>query len=114
MTMRQSRARLSDARVWGGLALLAVSALVGAVLLGRGEDTVVVLQATRDLSVGSAPQDLEPVAIPSSLATGYLTAADEVTGVLRWPVTAGELVPRSALAPANPRPERGVTVAVDP
>jgi hypothetical protein len=114
VTMRQSRARLSDARVWGGLALLAVSALVGAVLLGRGEDTVVVLQATRDLSVGSAPQDLEPVAIPSSLATGYLTAADEVTGVLRWPVTAGELVPRSALAPANPRPERGVTVAVDP
>lgn len=114
VTTRQSRARLSDARVWGGFVLLAASALIGAVVLGRSESTVLVLQATRDLSVGSVPDSLEPVAVPASLAAQYLAVTDDVIGELRWPVAAGELLPRSVLAPAEPRPERGVSVAVDP
>ena len=111
---RQSRARLNDGRVWGALALVIVSAVLGAALLGRGDDTVLVLRAQRDLSVGSAPRDLASVAVPRAIADGYVSATDDLRGELRAPIAAGELVPRSALMPASSSSLRTVTVPVDP
>ena len=77
---RQSRARLSDARVWGGATLLVLSALAGALLLGRSGDEVAVLQATRDLSIGSVPVDLQPVLVPRAIADSYVAADAIVDG----------------------------------
>lgn len=111
---RQSRARLTDARVWGGLVLLAVAAILGAALLGRGSETVLVLQAGRDLSVGSQPHDAVPVAVPVDVAGAYLAADDAVDGRLRWPVAAGELIPRAALSVPAAYATRGVTVPIEP
>ncbi|MFY9232352.1 MAG: hypothetical protein WAO50_10640 [Candidatus Nanopelagicales bacterium] len=111
---RQSRARLSDARVWGGATLLVLSALAGALLLGRSGDEVAVLQATRDLSIGSVPVDLQPVLVPRAIADSYVAADSIVDGQVRWPISAGELLPRGVLANAAPTPTRGVTLALDP
>jgi len=111
---RQGRARVSDARLWGGVLLLVVATSAGAVLLGRGVDTVLVLQADRDLSTGATLDSTSSIAVPVWLADGYVTASDDVDGRLRWPVSAGELVPRSAVVQQDEAPMRGVTVEVDP
>ena len=111
---RQSRARLSDARVWGGATLLVLSALAGALLLGRSGDEVAVLQATRDLSIGSVPVDLQPVLVPRAIADSYVAADSIVDGQVRWPISAGELLPRGVLSNSAPTPKRGVTLALDP
>jgi hypothetical protein len=111
--MRQSRARVTDVRVWGGLILLVVAAVLGAVLLGRGSETVLVLQAGRDLSVGSVPLDVVPVAVPADLAAAYLPAGEPVDGRLRWPVAVGELIPRSAVTVPVMESTRSVTVSVE-
>lgn len=111
---RQTRARMLDVRVWGALLLLLVAAVLGAALLGRGSTTVPVLQAGRDLSVGSSPVGGVPVHVPADLAGAYLSADDPLDGRLRWPVAAGELIPRSALGTPAAEATRTVTVAVDP
>lgn len=115
VAVRQHVARVIDVRLLAGLALVAVSAVAGAMLLGRDQDTVTVWRATRDLSIGSALLDAEPVAIPrSSVSDQYLGPADGEVGTLARPVSAGELVPRSAVAAGAQRPLRQVTVPVDP
>lgn len=113
-TSRQVRARWSDVRVWAGVGLLTVSAVGGAAVLGRQADEVLVLQASRDLAVGSTVQDTATVAVPRDLADDYVTSSQDVTGVLRWPIEAGELIPVSAVAPVAGETLRGVTVAVEP
>jgi hypothetical protein len=50
--------------------------------------------------------------MPRDAAQPYLD--QPIDGVLRWPVLAGELVPRSAVATSPPEPTRAVTVPVDP
>ncbi|MHB1164798.1 MAG: CpaB family protein [Candidatus Nanopelagicales bacterium] len=109
---RIGRARWGDVRLWLGLLLVAASMLVGARLMAAGDDTVTVLRATRDLSVGARLDGLVPVRLPRDAAQPYL--GQPVDGVLRWPVLAGELVPRSAVATSPPEPTRQVTVPVDP
>jgi len=111
---RQSRARVLDVRVWGGLLLLLVAAVLGAALLGRESATVLVLQAGRDLSVGSRPVDTVAVAVPADLASAYVPAGEPVEGRLRWPVVAGELIPLSALAAPVASTTRTVSVSVEP
>lgn len=111
---RQSQARWSDVRVWAGVGLLAAAAVGGAAIVGGQADDVLVLQASRDLAVGSTVQDTVMVAVPRSLADDYLTAAPDAGVELRWPITAGELIPASALAPSPGASLRGVTVAVEP
>jgi len=87
------------------------------VLLGDRSEDVVVLRAVRPLSVGAGLADLQPVAVPAAIAAGYLRPGDVVGGTLRWPVAAGDLVPRAAVddhADARRSAGRSVTVPVDP
>ena len=112
---RLQRARIGDLRLWAGLALLVMSMAVGATLLSTGDDTVTVWRASRDLSAGSAPADLEPVAVSRSVAADRYVGSDvDAAGVLRWPVQAGELLPRAALTPSSAVAVREVTIPVDP
>lgn len=111
---RQGRARLTDVRIWAAAALLVAAAVVGAALLGRDGDTRLVMQASRSLSAGAVPSDLAAVPVPRSMADAYVAAGEEVTGLLRWPVAAGELVPRAAIAAPSAAPTRLVSVPVDP
>lgn len=111
---RQTRPRWSDARIWAAAGLLAVAAVLGGAVAGRGGDAVQVLAASRDLSAGSSAADLEPVAVPAAIADRYLSADAAVTGVLRWPIMAGELVPASALMDSVGESTRLVSIPVDP
>ena len=113
--VRQRRARIGDLRLWAGVALLVVSALAGFAWVGGGDDTVTVWRATRDLGVGAAATDLEPIGVaPGVAAAGYLGPSDDLSGRLRWPVAAGELLPAGSLAPPTAADLRRVTVPVDP
>lgn len=103
-----------DVRLWLGVALLAGSMLIGALVLGDRSDSVVVLRAARDLSVGAPVLDLVPVAVPAEVADGYLRPGDDRAGALRFPVSAGDLVPRAAIGPGLVASMRSVTVAVEP
>jgi len=113
--VRQRRARMGDLRLWAGVALLAVSATAGFVWAGGDADTVTVWRATRDLGAGAAAADLEAVQVAADVAAaGYLGPADDLAGRLRWPVAAGELLPRGSLAQPTAADMRRVTVPVDP
>lgn len=117
---RLRTAGLGDLRLWLGIALVVVAMIVGASVMTAGSDTVLVMRAGHDLSVGSVPVDLVPVAVNRTAAgdaylPGDLGSGDPTAGaVLVRPVRAGELVPRSALGPPVSEPMRQVTVPVDP
>lgn len=112
---RQSVARVRDLRLWAGVVLLALSVLAGALVLGDDDQSVTVWRATSDLSAGSRPTGLEATQIsPSVAGDRYVRPGDLVDGVLRWPVAAGELLPRGALGDPAREPTRRVTVPVDP
>lgn len=107
--------RRGDLRLWLGLALVVGSMFAGAHLMSRGAQTVTVWQAERDMSVGSAPQHLRPVTLAlGSVAEDYVLATERPAGQLRYPIQAGELIPRSALTLADSSPSRIVTIGVDP
>jgi hypothetical protein len=89
--------------------------VAGALVVGAGNDTVTVLRASHDLSVGAAPSGLLPVTMPRSAAGDAYVSGDLPAGsVLRWPVRAGDLLPKSAIAAPGSTPRRQVTVPVDP
>jgi hypothetical protein len=118
---RMSSPGPGDPRLWVGVGLLVVTTVAGARILGADDDAVTVWRATRDLSAGASAQalqpglDLEAVTVPRALAAGrYQAPGDDLAGDLRWPIAAGELVPRAALAAPDARPSRDVTVPVDP
>lgn len=113
--VRVSTARLTDLRLWAGALLLAASALAGWLLLGAGPDVVTVWRASADLAVGSAPRSLEAVEVPRAVAgESYARPGDRLDRVLRWPLAAGELLPRAALTDPTGVPTRRVTVPIDP
>ena len=106
--------RWRDLRLWVGLAIMVVAMFAGAFLLSRGEQTTTVWRASSDLSIGSVP-----MATPVTVALGeaqdqYLPAGEPLTGQLRWPVAAGDLIPRGALGYAPLLDARLVTLPVDP
>lgn len=113
--MRRFRtARIRDVRLWLGLSFIVVSMIVGAQILSAGQDTVQVWQTTRDLQAGAVPADLVPVWIDRDVARhAYVMATEPVTGTLRWPLTAGQLVPVSALTLDVDPDVRAVAVPVD-
>lgn len=112
---RQGTARYSDLRLWLGILLLVGSTSAGYLLLSRGEDTVTVWRATRDLAPGTPPTGLEQVEVSREVAgAGYARPGDVLEGRLRWPIATDGLLPLAALDTA-PRPDtRHVTVPVDP
>ena len=111
---RLRRAGIGDLRLWLGLVLVIGSVLLGARLLGAEDDTVLVLRATRDLAVGSPLGGLASVRVDRAAAgDGYLVEPP-ADGVLRWPIAAGELVPKSAVGEAFVEQVREVTIPVDP
>lgn len=111
---RQVSARWSDARLWAAVSLVILATVLGALLLGRGGDTSLVLRADRDLAAGAPLGAVTAVAVPRALAGGYVSADEAAQGVLKWPVAAGDLVPRAAITEDSAGPVRGVTIPVDP
>ena len=106
--------RWRDLRLWAGLVIIVLSMFAGAFLLSRGEETTTVWRASSDLSVGSIP-----VATPVTVSLGaaqdqYLLASEPLSGQLRWPVAAGDLIPRGALGFSPILDARLVTLPVDP
>jgi hypothetical protein len=117
--VRRHRARWRDPRLWGGAVLLAVSALGGARLLARGDDSVLVWTAAHDLTTGQTLHAGDLVESRVGFASGdersrYLAVAGTPPAgltILR-DVTAGELVARTMVSPdARPRPQ--LPLAVD-
>jgi len=112
---RQGRAALSDVRLWSGVVLLAVSAIVGGLLVGRAEGGTIVWRASHDLGAGAELTGLVPATVPDALAQGtYLASPQPPLGRLRWPVPAGALIPAAAVDGNSAVDARRVTVPVDP
>lgn len=110
-----------DPRLWVGVALVAASVLLGARVLAGADRTVAVWAAADDLPAGSSldPTDLEAAQVRFADAgdlDAYLPADQPLPDgvVLRRTVGPGELVPRSALGPADQADTVEVPVAVAP
>ena len=119
---RSHRPGWRNPRLLLGVVLVATSVLLGSRLLAAADDSVAVWAVARDLPSGAElhRSDLErrQVRFPDAdTADGYLAGADAppVEATLDRPVSAGELLPRSALA-QGARPhliELPVSVAAD-
>ena len=102
---RSRRPGWRNPRLMLGIVLVAGSVLLGARLLASADDSVGVWAVARDLPAGAAlaEADLEQrrVRFPDiTTADQYLAARDELPAgaTLNRPVSAGELLPRSAFA----------------
>ncbi len=99
---RATRPGWRDPRIIVGVLIVALSVLVGAALLGSGEDTVAVWSARKDLPAGArlTADVLQQRAVhfADSADRGHYFAGPAPTGqALSRPIGAGELVPRTAL-----------------
>jgi len=111
---QRSRRRWSDIRLWSGVAVLIVSMFLGARIVAGDEAGTPVWRTTSAVSVGGTPTQLEIAVIDDPvLAQKYVSADQPVSGTVRWPISAGELIPLSSLAPLVPSNGRLVTVPVD-
>jgi len=97
-----------DPRLWIGVALVAISVVAGARILGADDTTVVVWSAADDFAPGTqlSEDDLVGRRVDFSDAADldrYYTSDDTLPAQLRLnrAVGAGELIPRSALAGAG-------------
>lgn len=109
------RVRWRDGRLWLGVALIIISMVVGSRLISHSDERVTVWRATHDLSVGSMPVDLEPVAVALGESTSeYVRTTVDPAGVLIHPVAAGELLPAAALGVVGREPMRVITLPVEP
>ncbi len=118
--VRARRPSWRDPRLAVGLALVCVSVLVGARVLGSADDTVRVLAAGGDLAAGQrvSRADLTEVRLRFAAeedADRYLGAAQELPkgAVLTRAVGAGELLPRAAVS-TDREPLVELPLAVDP
>lgn len=109
---RQRRSPWRDARLWSGIALVLVSTIGGALVLGRDDGSVQVWRATRDLAPGAMPE-VEPARIAMDGAEqAYVSADAPLAGRLLVPVAAGALIPAAALTTAAEASARAVTVPI--
>jgi hypothetical protein len=99
--------RLRDPRMWIGVLLVAVSAMVGGRVLAGADDTVELWAAARDVSAGVpiVAADLVSTSVhfaDTQTIDGYVAAASALVGrPLAQPVEAGQLIPSSAVGPAE-------------
>lgn len=106
--------------MWIGLAIVAVSVLAGAFVLGTSDDTVPVWSAVDTLGEGHVltADDLavRRVRLDDDTASLYFRADDQLPADLRLgrDVAAGELLPRAAVTRADTRELRQVPIAVSP
>jgi len=110
-----------DPRLWVGVAIVAASVLVGALVLGGSDDTVPVWAAGDSLGAGhvltSDDLTVRRVHFADDGDAGlYLPADRQLPADLRLlrAVGAGELVPRAAVGPASGVSLREVPVPVPP
>ncbi len=107
-----------DPRLWVGVALVLVSVVAGARLLASADDTVGVWSASSDLVPGTLVQadDLTEtrVRLSDDALAGYLPVSEGLPEglVAGRSVGAGELVPRSALEPADEVDRTTVSLSV--
>jgi hypothetical protein len=103
-----------------GLAIVAASIVVGALVLGTSDDTVPVWAAADTLGEGHvlSADDLvvRRVRLDDGTASRYFSADDQLPGDLRLgrEVEAGELLPRAAVARTGARDLRQVPISVSP
>jgi hypothetical protein len=110
-----------DPRLWLGLVIVAASVLVGALVLGTSDDTVPVWAAADSLGSGHVltADDLAVRRVrfdDSGAAALYFRADEQLPADLRLSrdVSAGELLPRAAVARSTVRDLRQVPVSVAP
>lgn len=92
-----------DARLIAGLAIIALSILLGNAIVGAGDERVTVWAASHDLAAGAriSGADVLPVEVvlPEEQAAGYFRdEMGEPEGRLAAPLMAGQLVPVSAIS----------------
>lgn len=114
---RLARPRWLDPRLLLGVLLVLVSVVVGARIVAEADDSYPVWGLRRDLGAGSTlgADDLVARRVRLDGDSGvYLAATDSppVGWVLTRPVSAGELVPRAALARPDALATRRVAVPV--
>lgn len=97
-----------DPRMWVGIALVAVSVLAGARIIGEADDTVQVWSTAADLAAGQSltSDDLVATNVHFSDASefdNYLLVAEQLPAraTLARAVGEGEMVPRTALSQAG-------------
>src|SRR4051794_6364857 len=110
-----------DPRLWVGVAIVAASVLVGALVLGGSDDTVPVWAAGDAMGAGHVLTSDDLTVRRVHFADDadhslYLTADRQLPPDLRLlrAVGAGELLPRAAVGPATGVPLREVPVSVSP
>jgi hypothetical protein len=105
-----------DARIVGGIAVVAVCMLVGARIMTWGEAREPVWQVSRDLAAGATVSlaDVSAIEVPSAVAEGFLAADDVPNGRLVRDVVAGELLTSGSVATGDEPDVRWVTVPVEP
>lgn len=110
-----------DPRLWIGVAIVAVSVLVGAWALGTSDETVAVWAAHDTMGAGHVltSDDLTVRRVrfaDASDAARYLPAARQLPAGLRLlrPIGAGELLPQAAVGPGAQVDVREVPVSVPP
>jgi hypothetical protein len=117
---RATRPGWRDPRLWIGVAIVAVSVVVGARLLGAADESVTVWSATGDLAAGAAvtADDLEPRQVrfvdPDDLDRYY--RADQplpADARLTRGVGDGELLPRAAVTAEDAAGVLQLPIAVD-
>lgn len=118
--MRATAPGWRDPRLWVGVAIVLVSVVAGARLLAAADDTVSVWALESDLGVGDHVEEGDLVARRVRFAdegdlARYFTADDRLPadGELVRSVSAGELLPRSAVGSAAETDTVEVPVAVD-
>jgi hypothetical protein len=116
---RSRRPGWRNPRLLLGLVLVAASIVVGARLMAAADDTVGVWVVARDLPAGAAlvEEDVErrQIRFPDDeTADRYLAATDDLpdSAALNRPVSAGELLPRTAIAAGSERDLVEVPISV--
>ncbi len=118
--VRASTPGWRDPRLWIGVAIVAVSVIIGARVLATADDTVAVWVASEDVAAGGAVSvetlEVRRVRFDQDASLDlYLLATEDLSpdAQLTRAVGAGEMLPRAALGTASDADTVEVPVAVE-